>query len=274
MIPRFVSLPLRRHENVYGSRLAHNCKFAVWFFSQAQELPQEGPLIAPTEHTVCSNRAFWLIHCLPCHCFFGACCIVSWPSVAHYAHVRSHQTNRMVVATKRGCQSVCPMDDESVEQSPISLVAGAMELEALPFTINGAIALGTLLAFQGIVARRLPSLGTSALLAVLLVGTGCCVDYISRREFPVHNSGAVVMTGASSGIGRGAAIALAKEGFAVFAGVRNERDAASIRGVGMDRLIPIILDVTKTDHIEAAVKTVEASGLLLVAVVNNAGTSA
>ena len=41
---------------------------------------------------------------------------------------------------------------------------------------------------------------------------------------------AVLVTGASTGIGRACAIYLASHGFTVFAGVRKEQDAESLRG--------------------------------------------
>jgi hypothetical protein len=50
----------------------------------------------------------------------------------------------------------------------------------------------------------------------------------SRPAYEVHTSGAVVITGASSGIGLHAAVTLAGRGFTVFAGVRKEQDAASV----------------------------------------------
>ena len=84
---------------------------------------------------------------------------------------------------------------------------------------------------------------------------------------------AVVVTGASSGIGQACAIYLDQEGFQVFAGVRQQRDAASLRQRASVRLTPVILDVTKSKTIMAAVKTVRAATarLNLVGLVNNAG---
>ena len=55
--------------------------------------------------------------------------------------------------------------------------------------------------------------------------------------------GAVVVTGASTGIGRATAIELDRLGFHVFAGVRKDSDAESIRGEGSDRLEPLTIDV-------------------------------
>jgi NAD(P)-dependent dehydrogenase (short-subunit alcohol dehydrogenase family) len=86
-------------------------------------------------------------------------------------------------------------------------------------------------------------------------------------------TGAILITGASSGMGKACALRLAREGYTVFAGVRKEQDAQALRQEGASRLIPVILDVAKGDTIAAAVQTIRetvgAAGL--VGLVNNAG---
>jgi len=54
-----------------------------------------------------------------------------------------------------------------------------------------------------------------------------------------------VITGASTGIGRATALHLARRGWQVFAGVRNERDAEALRSEGMPSLRPLILDAVR-----------------------------
>ncbi len=49
-------------------------------------------------------------------------------------------------------------------------------------------------------------------LVLLLAMAPFLIDTLTRVEFPVHNSGAVLTTGASTGIGRHAAISIAKKG--------------------------------------------------------------
>lgn len=85
----------------------------------------------------------------------------------------------------------------------------------------------------------------------------------------------MVITGASTGIGRAAAIHLAQKfnNLTVFAGVRKEKDAASIRDEKLTNLIPILLDVTKSIQIEAAAKIITDTNQPLVALINNAGTA-
>ncbi|MEP1145365.1 MAG: SDR family oxidoreductase [Henriciella sp.] len=82
----------------------------------------------------------------------------------------------------------------------------------------------------------------------------------------------VVITGASTGIGRSTAEHLAKAGWQVFAGIRKEKDGAALIAVD-DRIKPILLDVAKAEHVDAAVETVRAAlaGQKLGGLVNNAG---
>jgi NAD(P)-dependent dehydrogenase (short-subunit alcohol dehydrogenase family) len=84
----------------------------------------------------------------------------------------------------------------------------------------------------------------------------------------------VLVTGASTGIGRATALRLDAGGWRVFAGVRKESDAESLRGAGSDRLAPLILDVTDAGQIAAAAERVgkEAEGGL-DGLVNNAGVA-
>jgi NAD(P)-dependent dehydrogenase (short-subunit alcohol dehydrogenase family) len=86
-------------------------------------------------------------------------------------------------------------------------------------------------------------------------------------------SGAVLVTGASTGIGRATALLLDRRGYRVFAGVRKDEDAKSLSGEGSGRLEPVKLDITKQRSISAARKKIEdavgAEGL--AGLVNNAG---
>jgi len=65
-------------------------------------------------------------------------------------------------------------------------------------------------------------------------------------------SGAVVVTGASTGIGRATALLLDRKGYTVFAGVRKEDDAKSLAAEGSDRLTPITIHVTEERSIADA----------------------
>ena len=85
---------------------------------------------------------------------------------------------------------------------------------------------------------------------------------------------AVVVTGASTGIGKATALHVDQLGFKVFAGVRKEADGEALMRVASDRLTPILLDVTDADSIAAAVSTVtQATSGKLFCLINNAGVS-
>ncbi len=87
-----------------------------------------------------------------------------------------------------------------------------------------------------------------------------------------NNAPAVLITGASTGIGNACAVHLAHNGWRVFAGVRRTADGRSLAAAA-STITPVILDVTKPAHITRVVKTLQKavgrSGLQ--ALVNNAG---
>ncbi len=90
----------------------------------------------------------------------------------------------------------------------------------------------------------------------------------------ITNEQAIVVTGASTGIGKATALHLDKLGFRVFAGVRKESDGQALRKEASNKLMPIFLDVTDGDTIAAAVDTVaKETGGELYGLVNNAGLS-
>jgi len=83
---------------------------------------------------------------------------------------------------------------------------------------------------------------------------------------------AVVITGASTGIGAACARELARRGFRVFAGVRKATDGDRLKNASAE-IVPLLIDVTDTSQIAAAAdcvaRTVGAGGL--AGLVNNAG---
>ena len=103
------------------------------------------------------------------------------------------------------------------------------------------------------------------LLAVLLLTLPCFAQTTAEARR------AVLVTGASSGIGRKTTETLASSGFFVYAGARKDADLQSLGTLA--NVQPIRLDVTKQDQIDAAVATVRAAGRGLYALVNNAGVA-
>lgn len=87
-----------------------------------------------------------------------------------------------------------------------------------------------------------------------------------------NNKGAVVITGTSTGLGRATALLLDKQGYQVFAGVRTEKDAESLKQAASGNLTPIIMDITKAEEIKSALEFVSLAigdeGLF--ALINNA----
>ena len=87
------------------------------------------------------------------------------------------------------------------------------------------------------------------------------------------NARAVVITGASSGIGRSCALHLDHLGFYVFAGVRRAADGDALAQIASPRLSPIVIDVTDADAVASAYQTVSDRRIALAGLVNNAGST-
>jgi NAD(P)-dependent dehydrogenase (short-subunit alcohol dehydrogenase family) len=88
---------------------------------------------------------------------------------------------------------------------------------------------------------------------------------------PVAQQRAVLVTGASTGIGRKITERLAAEGWFVYAGARKEADLAELDAI--ENVDSLRLDVTRPDEIAAAVETITKAGRGLYGVVNNAGVA-
>jgi NAD(P)-dependent dehydrogenase (short-subunit alcohol dehydrogenase family) len=82
---------------------------------------------------------------------------------------------------------------------------------------------------------------------------------------------AVLVTGASTGIGQECALHLDHLGHRVYAGVRTEAQAQELRTSGAGRITPLILDVTDQAMVDAAAAQIARDGGKLNGLVNNAG---
>jgi NAD(P)-dependent dehydrogenase (short-subunit alcohol dehydrogenase family) len=82
----------------------------------------------------------------------------------------------------------------------------------------------------------------------------------------------VVVTGASTGIGRATVVELVSAGYQVFATVRREADAESLRQQFPERVTPVIMDLLDEDSVRAAGEVINSAGPLF-GLVNNAGAA-
>jgi NAD(P)-dependent dehydrogenase (short-subunit alcohol dehydrogenase family) len=82
---------------------------------------------------------------------------------------------------------------------------------------------------------------------------------------------AVLVTGASTGIGRKITERLAAEGWFVYAGARKDKDLAELDAI--ENVQSVRLDVTSAADIAAAVETITKAGRGLYGLVNNAGVA-
>ena len=100
------------------------------------------------------------------------------------------------------------------------------------------------------------------LLAVLPLATNAV-------NTPDQKQKAILVTGASTGIGRKITERLATRGYFVYAGARKEADLQALGAIPNVRAVR--LDVTKPEDIDAAVEIVSKGGRGLYGLVNNAG---
>lgn len=106
---------------------------------------------------------------------------------------------------------------------------------------------------------------------LLLLLASSLVRAESQVPPPPPAQKAVLVTGASTGIGRKITERLAAQGYFVYAGARKEADLAELDAI--ENVQSVRLDVTKPDEIAAAVKTITEANRGLYALVNNAGVA-
>lgn len=79
----------------------------------------------------------------------------------------------------------------------------------------------------------------------------------------------ILVTGASSGIGKHLTLRLAERGHPIYATVRNEKDLEELSKTA--NVTPLIMDIRKAEQVQAAFDAVTRSGRGLYGLINNAG---
>ena len=107
-------------------------------------------------------------------------------------------------------------------------------------------------------------------LIILLIATLSLIP-VQASEVPKQGSGikSILVTGATTGIGRNLAETLAKNGHHVYAGARTDKEMAELNAI--ENITAVRLDVTKQDEVDAAAAFIRKNGTGLYALVNNAG---
>jgi len=112
--------------------------------------------------------------------------------------------------------------------------------------------------------------------ALVLAAGRLILGLVFAKKFKVNSKGGILISGASSGIGRSAALALDAAGFTIFPGVRKQADAESLIKE-RPTLLPLLLDVTSDESVNDAVRRMkeilEEKKISLVGLVNNAGAT-
>ena len=92
------------------------------------------------------------------------------------------------------------------------------------------------------------------LIAIVLVCAATSTAADAQTEAGPEAQKAVLITGASTGLGRSMAELMASKGHFVYAGARKDKDIAELNAI--DNVQAVRLDVTKQEDIDAAVKTI------------------
>ena len=109
------------------------------------------------------------------------------------------------------------------------------------------------------------------LIHILLIGMLVSIGPIQSYG-QADDQKAILITGATSGIGLKTAKLLASKGYFVYAGARKQADMDRLNA--MENMLAVRLDVTKQEDIDAAVETIEKAGRGLYGLINNAGVGA
>jgi len=107
------------------------------------------------------------------------------------------------------------------------------------------------------------------LVTLILLTLAASVAQAAAEAVTAVDQKAVLVTGASSGLGRVMAETMAAKGYFVYAGARKDEDIEELNHI--ENIQAIRLDVNVPEQIEDAVKTIAQAGRGLYGLVNNAG---
>lgn len=107
--------------------------------------------------------------------------------------------------------------------------------------------------------------------AIAVFSLACLLLSVTPACAQDQEQKAILVTGATTGIGRNLAETLAADGHFVYAGARKQSDMDDLNAI--DNVMAVRLDVTKQDDIDAAVDLITSEGRGLYGLVNNAGVA-
>lgn len=125
-------------------------------------------------------------------------------------------------------------------------------------------------AFSGLPAGDTPNGKMFFIVAVVTFVLALPVVASGQTPSPTPQK-AILVTGASTGIGRKVTERLAADGYFVYAGARKDADLESLNKI--KNVQAVRLDVTKQEDIDAAVTTIKNAGRGLYGLINNAGVA-
>jgi NAD(P)-dependent dehydrogenase (short-subunit alcohol dehydrogenase family) len=106
-------------------------------------------------------------------------------------------------------------------------------------------------------------------LSIALSALLILIPFSTTQAEQTSEQKAVLVTGASSGLGLNMTKMMAGQGYFVYAGARKDKDIDALNA--LENVQAVRLDVTKQDQIDAAVKSISEAGRGLYGLVNNAG---
>ena len=109
--------------------------------------------------------------------------------------------------------------------------------------------------------NKLPSL-------IIVLITSALLFAMPQQSF-AGDEKSILVTGASTGIGRNLTETLAANGYHVYAGARKDKDLESLDAI--ENVTAVRLDVTKQDQVDAVAALIKEKGTGLWGLVNNAG---